>query len=326
MQNTIAIIDRDICFTSLLISRLKKQLPGFLAFPVSSEVLMSVPDLLLDSRFILYNQYEISEQEVLSHCTNEEPPILVPLLSEQPPYPPKDVFMLVHEVESRAGLGRIPPSEHSSVQTCIALSFVSPKERESHVVRLIRSSRSTFNHIVRLDIMPGISMPEDPPSWTQSGGTRSSGISELLAHIRMKRVAPIQISSFLEPDPYGDLRFGKPVNSDDVIMCHSKTLSHLISRTVSYLSQEDGPSLLFTVCEGISFMRMRTLCKQFSHMEILTPLHMEKDIMLCNEIDRLQKAHYGTSHIDYPLSLPKPGYEKETEHSGSHLIMAGRAV
>ena len=114
-----------------------------------------------------------------------------------------------------------------------------------------------------------------------------------------------QIPSYLEPDPYGDLRFGKPEHSDDLITCHSRTILMLLSKTTRYLSSLSEPSLLLVVGDGISFTRMRTLCRNLRHLEILTPLHIEKDYMLCSEIDLLQKTHSGTSHIDYPFSISK---------------------
>lgn len=323
MQHTIAIIDSDDCFSALLISRLSKQLPDFLSYPIRREVLVSVPTLLLDCQFLLYNQFEIAEEEIMTHCAPDRIPVLIPLLSEVPPFPPKDIFMIVHEVESRAGLGKIPLPDHSSVQTCLTLSFVPLKEREAHVLHQIRASSTRFDHIIRLDIMPGILMPEDPPFWNLEEGTRSVGISELLMRLRQKRMVTSQISSFLEPDPYGDLRFGRPEHSDDLITCHPRTLYNLISRTVSYLETLDGRSLLMAVCDGISFKRIHTLCKPFTHLEILTPLHVEKDIMLCNEIDAIQKAHLGSTHIDFPFSLKYPARSSERNQREVRTIPVG---
>ena len=303
MTRTIAIIDADICFTSLLISRLRKQVPDFLAFPVSQEMLLAHRELLLDSDFVLYNQNEISEKEILAHCASGRTPILVPLLQTTKPYPPKDVLMISHEVETLAGLGRIPVSQDSSVQTCLVLSFVPPKEREAHVTSLLERSRSSFSHIVRLDVMPGILMPKDPPSWEKENANRCSGVTDLLSKLKMGKFPPQSIPSYLEPDPYGDLRFGKPEHSDDLITCHSRTILILISKTVRYLSGLSGKSLLLVVSDSLSFVRMRTLSKNLRHMEIITPLHMEKDAMLCCEIDELLKLHKGTSHQDYPFSI-----------------------
>ena len=101
------------------------------------------------------------------------------------------------------------------------------------------------------------------------------------------------------------MRFGKPDHSDDLITCHSRTILLLLSKTERYLSSLHEPALLLVVADGLSFIRMRTLCRNLRHLEILTPLHMEKDYMLCNEIDLLQKAHSGTSHIDFPFSIAK---------------------
>ncbi len=305
MTRTIAIIDADILFTSLLISRLKKHVPEFMAFPVSQEILFAHRELLLDSDFVLYNQHEISEKEILAHCDPKRTPILVPLLKTTKPFPPKDVLMIAHEVESLAGLGRIPTSPDSSVQTCLTLSFVSPKEREAHVVNQINRAKADFSHIVRLDLMAGILMPLDPPSWGIPNTERCGGITQLLQKIKLGNIPYTQIPSYLEPDPYGDLRFGRPEHSDDLITCHSRTLMTLLSRTIRYLSSLSEPSLLFVVGDGLSFTRMRTLCRKLSHLEILTPLHIEKDYMLCNEIDLLQKEHVGTTHIDYPYSISR---------------------
>lgn len=305
MTRTIAIIDADILFTSLLISRLKKHVPELLAFPVSQEMLTAHRELLLDSDFVLYNQNEITEEEILSHCASGRTPILVPLLQPTKPYPPKDVLMISHEVENLAGLGRIPASPDSSVQTCLVLSFVPPKEREAHVISQLERSRSNFSHIVRLDVMPGILMPKDPPSWEEKNTNRSSGITELLTKLKMGKFPFQSIPSYLEPDPYGDLRFGKPEHSDDLITCHSRTILVLISKTVRYLSSLSEPSLLLVVSDGLSFVRMRTLSKNLRHLEIITPLHPGKDPMLCSEIDQLQKAHVGTMHTDYPFSIAR---------------------
>ena len=305
MTRTIAIIDADICFTSLLISRLKKQIPDFMAFPVSKEILFAHRELLLDSDFVLYNQHEISEKEILRHCVSEHKPVLVPLLQTTKPFPPKDVLMIAHEVESLAGLGRIPTPPDSSVQTCLTLSFVPPKEREAHVLKQLDLARSDFAHIVRFDIMPGILMPSDPPSWEVDFSSRTSGISQLLQRSKAGPFSPSVIPSYLEPDPYGDLRFGRPEHSDDLINCHSRTITLIISKTVRYLSTLSEPSLLYVVGDGLSFTRMRTLCRKLRHMEIITPLFLEKDYMLCHEIDLLQKEHEGTTHIDFPFSISK---------------------
>ena len=118
-----------------------------MAFPVSQEILFAHRELLLDSDFVLYNQHEISEKDILAHCDPKRTPILVPLLKTTKPFPPKDVLMIAHEVESLAGLGRIPTSPDSSVQTCLTLSFVSPKEREAHVVNQINRAKADFSHI-----------------------------------------------------------------------------------------------------------------------------------------------------------------------------------
>lgn len=305
MTRTIAIIDADILFTSLLISRLKKHVPDFMAFPVSKEILFAHQELLLDSDFVLYNQLEISEKEILQHCDPQRIPTLVPLLQTTKPFPPKDVLMIAHEVESLAGLGRIPTPPDSSLQTCLTLSFVSPKEREAHVLKQIERARHDFTHIIRLDIMPGILMPQDPPSWNIENAERSNGISQLMSKLKLGSFPYAQIPSYLEPDPYGDMRFGKPDHSDDLITCHSRTILLLLSKTERYLSSLHEPALLLVVADGLSFIRMRTLCRNLRHLEILTPLHMEKDYMLCNEIDLLQKAHSGTSHIDFPFSIAK---------------------
>ena len=153
--------------------------------------------------------------------------------------------------------------------------------------------------------MPGILLPKDPPSWQEKNATRSGGVTELLSKLKTGKFPPQSIPSYLEPDPYGDLRFGKPDHSDDLITCHSRTILLLISKTVRYLSSLPEPSLLLVVCDGLSFIRMRTLSKKLRHLEIITPLHLEKDYMLLSEIDRLQKEHIGTTHTDYPFSIAR---------------------
>ncbi len=303
MARTIAIIDADICFTFLLISRLQKHLPGFLAFPVSGEVLKAHRNFVLDNEFVLYNQHEITKEEVLLHCINEPKPTLIPLLSTKSPYPPKDVLMLVHEVESRAGLGRIPMPRDASVQTCLTLSFIPPEERERHVRQQISRAMTDFKHVIRLDVMPGIRMAPDPAYFQAEQTIHTSGISALITNLQHGKCSYQDIPSYLEPDPYGDLRFGRPVNSDDVFTCHARTLNTLISRTVRYLSSLKETAVLVVVVDGLSFTRMRTLARSLSHMEILTPLDLGKDYMLCHEIDLLQKEHVGTSHMNIPFSL-----------------------
>ena len=153
--------------------------------------------------------------------------------------------------------------------------------------------------------MPGILMPLDPPSWEENNVQRCGGISLLLQKLKTGRFPYLEIPSYLEPDPYGDMRLGRPDHSDDIVTCHSRTIVTLISKTIRYLSSLSEPSLLYVVGDGLSFVRMRTLCRNLSHLEILTPLHIEKDYMLCNEIDLLQKEHVGTTHIDYPYSISR---------------------
>ena len=305
MTRTIAIIDADICFTFLLISRLRKHLPDFLAFPVSREVLKNHRNFVLDNEFVLYNQHEITQDEILLHCINDPKPTLIPLLSTRDPFPPKDVLMLVHEVESRAGLGRIPKPRDASVQTCLTLSFIPPEERERHVRQQISRAMIDFKHVVRLDVMPGILMSPDPPFLNLDQAVRTSGISELISKIKCGRFPYQDIPSYLEPDPFGDLRFGRPLHSDDVFTCHTRTLTILINRTVKYLASLGEPSVLIVVADGLSFTRMRTLTRMLAHMEILTPVDLGKDYMLCHEIDLLQQEHNGTSHINIPFSLKK---------------------
>ncbi len=303
ITKTICILDSDPCFSSLLISRIKRQLPQHLAFRLNKEILLSRSDLLLDNDYILYNQHEISEKELLSHCNPAKSPHLIPLLAEEKPYPPKDVLMLVHEIESRLGLGMIPLPLESNIQTALVLSFVPPEEREIHVQKQISRSLSDFAHVVRLDIMPGIIMPCDPEYPDAPVYQQVSGISSLLERLSKRGFSYKDIPMFLEPDPYGDLRFGKPVHSDDVISAHTRTLHLLIRKTVEYLRTLEDSSLLIAVADGISFRRMQSLSKSLSHLEILTPLHIEKDYMLCNEIDTIVKQHTGTSHIDFPYRI-----------------------
>lgn len=305
MTRTIAIIDADICFTFLLISRLKKHLPGFLAFPVSGDVLKKHHNYILDNEFVLYNQHEISQEEVLLHCIKDPKPTLIPLLSTKEPYPPKDILMLVHEVESRAGLGRIPKPRDASLQTCLTLSFVPPEERERHVRQQVDRAMIDFRHIIRLDVMPGIRMAPDPPYMNADPATRTCGISELISRIKGGKFPYQEIPSYLEPDPYGDLRFGRPLHSDDVFTCHARTLTTLMNRTERYLASLQEPALFLVVADGLSFTRMRTLARSLSHLEILTPFDFGKDYMLCHEIDMLQQAHNGTTHLNYPFSLKK---------------------
>ncbi len=325
MKRTIAIIDADICFTYLLASRLQKHLPDVMAFPVSAEVLRSHRTLILDNDFVLYNQHEISENEILRHCVKEHLPILIPLLSTKAPYPPKDVLMLLHEVESRAGLGRIPLPKGSSVQTCLALSFISPEEREAHVRNLLERSRSDFRHIIRLDLMPGIRMATDPPSWNQEGIPSTSGISSVLSKLKYSTINMRDIPSYLEPDPYGDLRFGRPVHSDDVISAHARTILRLINFTYRYLQSLGEPSLLLVVADSLSFTRMRTLAKALRHLELMTPLDMGTDYMLLSEIDAITKAHVGTSHVNLPLTLTKEAYSRrpKTPKKGDAVLAEG---
>ena len=301
---TLCIIDSDVCFTSLLISRLRKHLPNVLSFCIPKETLTRRADLFLDNHFVLYNQKEITEEELLRHCSRERMPVLIPLLFTTPPYQPKDVLMLVHEVEEACGIGRIPPSLTNSVQTCLILSFVSREEREKHVLRQIENARFDFRTIVRLDIMPGILMAPDPSHIVSAPSSdRSDGISDLLNRIRFRTLTASDIPGYLEPDPYGDLRFGRPRHSDDIISSHTHTILTLIQRTARYLASLNEPALLLVVGDGLSFTRMRALCRNLSHLEILTPLDLEKDFMLCSEIDALQQAHSGTSHLDFPYDL-----------------------
>ncbi len=303
ITKTICIIDSDACFAALLISRIQKQLPGYLAFRLSKETLLNRSELLLDNDYLLFNQHEISEEELKKHCHPTKTPTMIPLLGTEKPYPPKDVLMLVHEIESHIGLGMIPLPIDTTVQTALILSFVSPEERELHVQKQITRSMSEFAHVVRLDIMPGILMPPDPEFKDAPVYQKVSGISELLSRLSKRGFSFKDIPSYLEPDPYGDLRFGKPVHSDDIITAHTKTHLFLIQKTVSYLKSLGESSLLIVVADGLSFRRIRSLSRNLSHLEVLTPLHVEKDYMLCNEIDTIVKAHNGTSHIDFPYRI-----------------------
>ena len=62
-KKTLCIIDSDVCFSSLLISRLQKYLPDIVAFQISRNIFEERPSLLLDNHFVLYNQNEISEEQ-----------------------------------------------------------------------------------------------------------------------------------------------------------------------------------------------------------------------------------------------------------------------
>ena len=68
---------------------------------------------------------------------------------------------------------------------------------------------------------------------------------------------------------------------------------------------------------------MQTLCKQFTHLEILTPLHVEKDIMLCNEIDELRHTHLGTTHIDFPFTLSGANRSRERYQKEVRTVPVG---
>jgi len=320
ISKTICILDSDPCFSSLLITRLQKQLPDVLAFHLNMETLLSRRDLLLDNNYVLYNQQEISKEELLRHCSKERMPRLITLLSEEKPYPPKDVLMLVHEIEDCIGLGTIPLPVQGKIQTCLVLSFVSPAEREVHIRKLLTSARLDFPHIIRLDIMPGILMESDPEIAGMREASHVDGISVLLDKIRMGGLSYKEIPSYLEPDPYGDLRFGKPIHSDDIISAHTRTILSVINRSVRYLRTLETKGLLLLVADGLSFKRMQTLSQNASHLEILTPLNLEKDYLLCREIDTLVKSHRGTSHVDFPFSIQAAGTGQGPHYAKKTLV------
>ena len=94
-------------------------------------------------------------------------------------------------------------------------------------------------------------MPSDPEITNATPFQTVSGISELLLRLSKHGFSHKDIPMFLEPDPYGDLRFGKPLHSDDVISAHARTLHLLIRKTVDYLRTLDDSSLLIAVADGI---------------------------------------------------------------------------
>ncbi len=320
ITKTICILDQDPFFSSLLITRLQRQLPDTLAFHLNMEMLLSRRDLILDNDYVLFNQHEIAKEELLRHCSKERMPRLIPLLSDEKPYPPKDVLMLVHEIEDCIGLGTIPLPAEGRIQTCLVLSFVSPEEREVHIRKLLTSARLDFTHIIRFDIMPGILMEPDPEMAGVHNPAPVNGISVLLDQIRKGGFSYKDIPAYLEPDPYGDLRFGKPLHSDDIISAHTRTLLSVMSRTVRYLQTQETSGLLLLVADGISFKRIQTLSRNASHLEVLTPLNMEKDYLLCQEIDDIVKAHHGTSHVDFPFSIHSTGTRRELPRPKRNIV------
>ena len=311
MSERIAIIDPDPLFAKSIQVRLGKSFPDIVFNLYTPDECLSKESGSLSEDRILYDSTTINEEKLrfLLRDTSIE---MIPLNVDGFPPRKKDAVELsaciTRQDTNTIYLPRdsYPSSPQSPRQryepfleknpnigsrTRTLLSFTDPIRRESYISGCVRSMTQSGQRLIRLDLMPGISMRNPFRKRTEFHERNSlsyTGITEVLLKLESSAMSPDDLLQYVQVGGDGVFSFGLPDRSDDILDCRTETLLRLLKIMRKLAEQKDRHFSVLTVLEGLPFHTLRSLCPISEELHVLMPDDAYSDRNLTEwEIHRL---------------------------------------
>lgn len=281
MNKSIAIIDPDIHFSRLLSQRLKHHLPD-------ANITVFTPDdpgiteRSWSEDAILFDNLRTSPDELRKCGSATFLPMLIPLrteLSDGGSRIPGNT--ITHKLLYSSGLSPechtddIPAMiQHDTGRLRMFFSLSDRAKRENYIRSNTAGLLSSGHRLIRLDIMPGISIsrPHFNSRGRVSGApSTSSGISDLLLMLDGSKVEPDVLLEYLQPDGNGWLHFGRPIRSDDIIQSGASVLVTLVRMLRDLVDTSGEKTSVSVVLEGIPFSKAKHLCPLAHELHVILP-------------------------------------------------------
>lgn len=293
MSDRIAIIDPDIRFAKCIEERLKKTFPSIPFRIYTPEDCRNKQIVFLDENMILYDNGSIDEEFLRSQIQDSSAKF-IPLLADGFPVRKKDALELEACLSSIASgsdayntnrLAAIPASRDpngdihvigrgNSGNSRMLVSLTDAASREAYVSSCAKSMMKTGQRLLRLDLMPGVSMKNQfrkRSEFRERSSISSTGISELLLKLESAKVTPDDLLQYVQLGIDGVYSFGIPDRSDDILDCHIDKLLHLLQLLRRLSDRKDQNFSVLVVLEGLSFHTLRSLCVVTEELHIIMP-------------------------------------------------------
>lgn len=307
MEGHIAIIDPDPVFARSMSQRLLHLIPRTRISLYSPEDLMNNPSLVLTEDVILYDEILTDRETLFKHTSAAAEPCFIPLQTQGSETRRKMTGTeLSLKVQDAA---RGITAKHTSLQAFdsssgahllkppalqdfgrhighmrILLSFADRSDREKYAAVCTKALLTKGLRIIRLDLMPGISMVNPfrkKAGCKESRDTLSSGISELLLKLESTKMDPSELLDYVQIGQDGCYHFGLPIRADDILCCRIEVLVRLLQLLRRITDSPDENTAVIVVIESLPFRVLKQICSLTNELHIIMPPFDQSDENMC---------------------------------------------
>jgi len=296
MKYKIALVESDTYFASHLSRRLQKLIPSGNFLLYSPEVLKKDMTLSFSEDIILYNDDQTNEKEIKKHVGEKKSIPLISLyqsgragrhLLNGTELSEKILSALSSDISSKSGFMYEQKREKENVNR-VFLSFSDMNSREGYIHRHIVPLLKNGTRILRLDIMPGILMPQyKETDETSEHIHHFTGISQLLLDVERESFRESDIPSYLQQGRDGIWRFGLPDRSDDLICCPLNILIRLLFFIRRFTEMEEEQTAFICVIESLPFQSLMDICPLFDELHLIQETQCEDQTSYGFEFNRI---------------------------------------
>jgi len=319
MDRHIAIIDSDPIFARCISQRLQRLIPSTRISLYTPDDLKSGSSLLLTEEVILYDETQTDPETLRKHTNTPAPPCLIPLKASGSELRSKmtgtELFRRVQNAAAaadnqtgcscEAAGGDILPaltesrdpgglscSEHdrqnlhrSRGHLRMLISFADRSGRELYAARSVQTLLTDGFRIIRIDLMPGISMTNP---FRRKNGAREqknpfvSGISELLLQLENTAMEPKDLLNYVQMGQDGCFHFGLPLRSDDIVCCRPELVVRLLCLLRRMADTPEENTAVIVVAEGLPFQMLHQICPVSHELHVIMPPKEQIDHAMCD--------------------------------------------
>lgn len=305
MKHQIALIENDQILAVKISRNLEKIMPGSNFFLYPSESVKKKKEIFFSENVLLYDNRQIDHAELQDH--HQKNTIIIPLYTnDRNSILPLSSAEIKCKIISEERIRSAPmhffktsnqkPTFRKQNYMHAFISFTDPTIREKHIRQHVKNLLDQGIRVIRLNIMPGISML--PPQYVSTGKSISlekkkiqtfSGISELLLRITSTEIKTAQVNDYLQMTKSGVYEFGIPQRSDDLVSCPPETLQKLIQLLYHFARESSEFTNIVIAIEGIPFQTLYDLCIYFDEYHMIRPRYYPEDFCYAFEFNELER-------------------------------------
>ena len=307
MEGHIAIIDPDPVFARSMSQRLLHLIPRTRISLYSPDDLKNDPSLVLTEDVILYDEIRTDREMLFKHTGAAAEPCFIPLqthgsetrrkmtgseLSQKVQEAARSITskqIPLQVLDSSSGINMFKPHVLQDFgrykgHMRILLSFADRSDREKYAAGCTKSLLTSGLRIIRLDLMPGISMANPfrkKAGFKDGRDTLSSGISELLLKLESIKMEPSDLLDYVQLGQDGCYHFGLPVRADDILCCRIDVLIRLLQLLRKISDSPEENTAVIVVIESLPFRVLKQICSLTNELHIIMPPSDQSDGNMC---------------------------------------------